>query len=387
MRNGLLLMIALFIAATALTSGQYGANSKPSDVKSSTAHSNSSATTVPAPNITTVNPNMKTTPHVTTGPAPNTTTVNPNMTTTPHVTTGPAPNTTTVNPNMTTTPHVTTGPAPNTTTVNPNMTTTPHVTTGPAPNTTTVNPNTTTTPNVTTGPAPNTTTVNPNTTTTPNVTTAPAPNTTTAAPTSAPVPTPSTNLTVGNYNISDKSGNLCFLAHMAIEIRVNTSQVNGRFIVQPHQTSASGNCGEKIFLNFKQGKIALQFRNNATSKMVYVETLEYNLTYAFKSGVASSFRGKNESLWLFAAAAGHSYSCKAETVNMGSGVYLDLSSYRIQAYNFKSNNFGTADLCKADQTDYRVPIAVGIILIILIVIVVLAYLISRKRRTDGYQSL
>ncbi|XP_051574967.1 macrosialin-like [Myxocyprinus asiaticus] len=348
MRNGLLLLIALFIAATALTSGQYGANITPSHVNSTTANSKSSATTVPVSN------------------------------------------TTTVNPNTTTTPNVTTTPAPNTTTVNPNTTTTPNVTTTPAPNTTTVNPNTTTTPNVTTTPAPNTTTVNPNTTTTPNVTTTPAPNTTTAAPTSAPVPTPSTKLTVGNYNISDKNGNLCFLAHMAIEIRVNINQVNGTFIVQPHQTNANGSCGEnvaEIVLSFNQGNIALKFRNNATSKMVYAETLEYDLTYAFKSGVASTFSGKNESLWLFAAAAGHSYSCKAETVNMGSGVYLDLSSNRIQAYNLKNNNFGTPDLCKADQPDYRVPIAVGVILIILIVIVVLAYLISRKRRTDGYQSL
>lgn len=46
-----------------------------------------------------------------------------------------------------------------------------------------------------------------------------------------------------------------------------------------------------------------------------------------------------------------------------------------------------ADLCKADQPDYRVAIGVGVVLLILIIIVVVAYLISRKRRTDGYQTL
>lgn len=121
--------------------------------------------------------------------------------------------------------------------------------------------------------------------------------------------------------------------------------------------------------------------------MVYVETLEFDLNYAFKSGAMKNYNGKNESLQLFAAAAEHSYSCKSVKVFMGQGVHLDFSSSRVQAFNIKNKEFGKADLCKADQPDYRVPIAVGIILVILIVIVIIAYLVSRKRRTDGYQSL
>ncbi|XP_051508254.1 macrosialin [Myxocyprinus asiaticus] len=300
MRNELLLLSALLIAATALTSGDYGQSATASHVHSTTVHSNITGTTA----------------------------------------------------------------SPNTTTHSPNTTT--H-----SPNTTTHSPNTTT-------HSPNTTTHSPNTTThSPKTTTAP------------PAPTPSAKLTVGNYNLSD-SGKLCFLAKVAMQIRVNSSKVNGTFIVQEHKTNVSGSCGEKvtdIFLSFNEGQIALKFRNNETSKMVYVETLEYDLTYAFKYGVSSNFSGKNESLWLFAAAEGHSYSCKAQPVYMGGGVHLDLSSLRIQAYNIKNNDFGTPDLCKADQPNYRVPIAVGIILIILIVIVVIAYLVSRKRRADGYQSL
>lgn len=46
-----------------------------------------------------------------------------------------------------------------------------------------------------------------------------------------------------------------------------------------------------------------------------------------------------------------------------------------------------ADPCAADRPDYRVAIAVGVTLLVLIVIVVIAYLLGRKRRTDGYQSL
>ncbi|CAM4516281.1 unnamed protein product [Leuciscus chuanchicus] len=124
-----------------------------------------------------------------------------------------------------------------------------------------------------------------------------------------------------------------------------------------------------------------------TKKKVYVELVEYNLNYAFKRGVLRNYSGKNESLELFSADPGHSYSCSAETVYMGDGVSLVLTNYRLQAFNIKNKKFGTTDLCKADKPDYRIPIAVGIILIILIVIVVIAYLISRKRRSNGYQSL
>ncbi|XP_067301609.1 macrosialin [Pseudorasbora parva] len=310
MKQGLLL-IALFIAATALTSGEYSSAFMPSLLPD---HD------------------------------PNTTTQAPNTTT--H-----APNTTTL--------------APNTTTHAPNTTT--H-----APNTTTHAPNTTT-------HAPNTTTHAPNTTTH-------APNTTTAPP---PVPTPPTNLTVGKYNVSGAAG-ICILADLAIGIRVNTSEVNDTFIVQPSKTTVEGQCSEKtatITLNFKEGQFILKFKNNETTKMVYVELVEYALTYAFKFNVSKDYSGKNDTLELFAAPPGHSYSCSAETVYMGNGVSLDLSNYRLQAFNIQKNEFGTTDLCKADKPDYRVPIAVGIILIILIIIVVIAYLISRKRRSNGYQSL
>lgn len=44
------------------------------------------------------------------------------------------------------------------------------------------------------------------------------------------------------------------------------------------------------------------------------------------------------------------------------------------------------DRCKADQPNYSVAIGIGVTLLILIIIVIVAYLISRKKRTDGYQS-
>ncbi|XP_077083871.1 lysosome-associated membrane glycoprotein 1-like [Siphateles boraxobius] len=339
MKHGLIL-IAIFIAATALTSGEY-----------SSAFMGKPTTTTHNPPTTTHNPN--------------TTTHNPNTTTHQPPTTTHNPNTTTHNPNTTT--H-----NPNTTTHNPNTTTQHPPITTHNPNTTTHNPNTTT-------HSPNATTHNPNSTTH-------QPPTTTALP----APTPPTNMTKGSYNVTDAKGNICILANLEIGIRVNNSEVNGTFIVQPSKTNPSGDCSDKtanITLRFDEGHFILKFKNDETKKKVYVELVEYDLKYAFKRGALRNYKGKNESLELFSAAPGHSYSCKAETVYMGDGVSLDLTNYRLQAFNIKNHEFGTPDLCKADKPDYRVPIAVGIILIILIVIVVIAYLISRKRRSNGYQSL
>ncbi|XP_016335063.1 macrosialin isoform X1 [Sinocyclocheilus anshuiensis] len=246
--------------------------------------------------------------------------------------------------------------------------------------TTTHNPKTTThSPNTTT-PSPNTTTHNPNTTTS-------RPKTTVTTP--IPSPTPPTNMAVGHYNFS-KDGKVCIMVEMAIGIRVNTSKVNGTFIVQQNKTTVSGECGDKastIRIIFSEGQFTLKFRNNETIKKFYVEYMDYDLTYAFKTGESNDYSGKNDSLELFSVEPGHSYSCQAETVYMGDGVSLDLTHNKFQAFDFKNNEFGPPEVCKADQHDYRVAIVVGIILIILIVIVVMAYLISRKRRSDGYQSL
>ncbi|XP_072543970.1 lysosome-associated membrane glycoprotein 1 [Salminus brasiliensis] len=282
--------------------------------------------------------------------------------------------------NPTTTAHTAapTTAAPTTTahTAAPNTTT--HTA---APNTTThtAAPNTTThtaAPNTTTPDTPTNTTVHPNTTTTPT--------------TSPPKPTPPANLTLGTYTIKDGS-KVCIMLQAAIQINVNNSKVQGTFNVQPNQTQTYGSCKSntgKIKLSFNQGIIVLAFLKNDTTKMVYATSVVVNLTYAFKSGESYSISKTNTSVQLFSMKASHSYSCKSEKVNMGDGISLEFSQERLQAFDFGNNGqFGPIDLCKADQPNYNVAIAVGIVLIVLIIIVVIAYLLSRRKRTDGYQTL
>uniref|UniRef100_A0A3B1IDM1 CD68 molecule n=1 Tax=Astyanax mexicanus TaxID=7994 RepID=A0A3B1IDM1_ASTMX len=305
--------------------------------------------------------------------------------TTPHATTHAPTNTTTTH--ATTTTNTTTPAHTNTTTTH--TTTTTNTTTHAPTNTTTTH--TTTTTNTTTHAPTNTTTTHATTTT--NTTTHAPTNTTTTHATTTPLPGPtkSTTLTLGNYNISEGSL-LCIVLKAAIQIHVNNSKGNGTFIVQPSMTTSYGQCQNdktgKLGLFFNEGVIVLNFVKNETTKTVYANSVAVNLTYAFTSGVRTTISNVNGSTQVFTMSASHSYSCKSEMVYMGNGVNLEFSQERLQAFAFgKDGQFGPIDLCKADQPNYSVAIAVGIVLIVLIVIVVIAYIISRRKRTDGYQTL
>ncbi|KAI1898788.1 hypothetical protein AGOR_G00075970 [Albula goreensis] len=249
--------------------------------------------------------------------------------------------------------------------------------------------------NVTTHPPTptNSTTAAP---TTHNTTSSPS-NHTTAAPPTPPQPTPKANLTVGNYTLR-KGSKVCAMTLAALQIRVEYSVKNnkseGTFIVPDLKNGAdvSGNCEDTVVnfnLTFKQGFIYLKFQMNSTEKSVYVGSIAMELMYPLNPADPSAkYSARNDSVQLFRAAVGHSFSCRNQSVFLGKGIHLDLTQGRMQAFNISNpSTFGPPDFCPADQPDYRVAIAVGIVLIILIVIVVLAYLIGRRKRTDGYQSL
>lgn len=197
-------------------------------------------------------------------------------------------------------------------------------------------------------------------------------------------------MTVGNYTLKNKAG-ICLMAKMALQIRLATSKPNGTFIVQPNKTSATGNCDERkanLTLTFPEGHITFMFNKSTEDNMGYVNALYFNISYPLSAGGNGRYTAKNESVHLFAAKIGNSYSCKNESLFMGNGLYLDVTQSQMQAFNLtKSGEFGRPDKCAADQPDYRVAIAVGVVLLVLILIVVVVYLVGRRRRTDGYQSL
>ncbi|CAL8377053.1 unnamed protein product [Boreogadus saida] len=333
----------------------------------------------------------KTTKRHTTKATPITpTTIQPNTTTTiqPTTTTTETAPTTTAKPTTTTA-------KPITTTANPTTTTAKPTTTTANPTTTTAKPTTTTAKPITTTAKPTTTTAKPTTTTAKPTTTTSKPTTTTGKPTTTvkpvpPTPTPAAHLIMGKYNIT-KNGSMCQLAHMALQIRLVSDKVNGTFIVQPVLTNtASSACQEKtasLKITFEQGFILFIYEKNTTGNSVYVKELSFSLFYPFGTA-AVTYSQRNDSLHLFAAQVGHSYSCRNDSIYMGKGLYLDVNQDRMQAFNFtKSNEFGVSDPCPADVPTYSVAIAVGVILLVLIVVVVVAYVVGRRRRANGYQAL
>ncbi|XP_067436472.1 lysosome-associated membrane glycoprotein 1-like isoform X2 [Thunnus thynnus] len=249
----------------------------------------------------------------------------------------------------------------------------------PKPTPTTAKSTTTTAKSTTTTAKPTPTTAK-STTTTPKPTTTPTP--------SSPPPTPPANLTEGKYNLT-KDKKVCLMAQMAVQIRLATPKANGTFIVQPALTKADGSCGEKkanLTLVFKEGHITFMFNKSASENTAYVDELSFTLSYPLSKDL-KEYNAKNSSVHLFAAKVGRSYSCRAESIYMGNGLYLDVNQDRMQAFNLTNNDFGNPDHCAADRPDYRVAIAVGVTLLVLIVIVVVAYLLGRRKRADGYQSL
>ncbi|XP_034712708.1 macrosialin isoform X3 [Etheostoma cragini] len=220
--------------------------------------------------------------------------------------------------------------------------------------------------------------------------------TTTQKPTTTkptpPQPTPPTNLTVGNYTVMANKTAVCVMAHMALQIRLATPKSNGTFIVQPKSTHAVGSCEAtkaNLTLEFPQGFITFMFNKSIEKNTVYVDAVSFSLNYPLDKKVANGppYTANNKSMNLFAAKIGHSYSCKSEALYMGDGMYLDVNQDQMQAFNLNKNEFGKPDSCAADKPDYRVAIAVGVTLLVLIIIVVVVYLLGRRKRANGYQSL
>ncbi|XP_053716508.1 macrosialin-like [Synchiropus splendidus] len=214
---------------------------------------------------------------------------------------------------------------------------------------------------------------------------------TTAAPPQPPKPTPPTTLTVGNYTVqSQDKKTVCLKAQMALQLRLGPPKANSTFIVQPNITKAAGYCQEtkaNLTLLFKEGHITFMFNKSVSSNTVYVDSVDFKIIYPLNKTHPDN-SGRNASMHLFSAKIGNSYSCREESVFMGNNFYLDVSKDRIQAFNFsKSNDFGFPDHCPADQPDYRIPVAVGLTLLVLILIVLVAYLLGRRKRSDGYQTL
>ncbi|MGH0156212.1 UNVERIFIED_CONTAM: hypothetical protein FKN15_030795 [Acipenser sinensis] len=150
----------------------------------------------------------------------------------------------------------------------------------------------------------------------------------TTATTPAPKPTPPAVLEVADYSV--KKENVSW----------------GTFIVQPNQTTASGSCQDKqatLTLNFKEGSITFTFQK--VNNTVFVKSIKAEVNYPF-TNTESHFSASNNSLSVFGAGIGRSYSCKNQSVMINSGFYLETSQQQVQAFNITKGDFGPGSLAR-----------------------------------------
>ncbi|XP_072447765.1 macrosialin-like [Chiloscyllium punctatum] len=329
------------------------------------------------------------------------------VTTTNHTTHAPANHTTQAPANHTThapANHTTHAPANHTTHAPANHTThapANHTTHAPANHTTHAPANHTThaPANHTTHAPANHTTHSPanHTTHAPanHTTHSPASHTTRAVLPTSVSPSPSPEIAVGRYNVTNNK-TVCAMAKLGIQFRVQYQTAKkhaawGVFFIEPNRTQAAGICstGSVVMnLTFPEGFLTFTFKKDSKQRTFYLSGVHSELTYRFPGAAgASRYTAHNYSLTMLQAHLGHSYSCSNQSVRASSTYWVDLEDQQVQVFNIaKDHQFGAAELCPQDKKLPVVIIVVVVILVILILVIV-AYLIGRKRHPAGYQSI
>ncbi|XP_075062259.1 macrosialin [Mixophyes fleayi] len=277
------------------------------------------------------------------------TTLHTNHTTTPQ---------TTLHTNHTTTPQ---------TTVHTNHTTTPY---------TTLHTNHTTTPYTTL----RTNHTTPHTTshtnhTTPHNTTSPHTQHTTQHPTTLP---PS-----WEYFVNSTS-EVCLRIRASFQIQVNDTRIREIVIPPPPSTKASGNCSAQnaqLTLTFPEGQLCLTFTQNSTDNKFYLGAINITL----KDRVSEQF--SNTSLKAMVTPLGRSFSCENVDVEVTPKVNFVAMDVKAQAFKLEGGNYGRELKCNESPRNMTVPIVIGVILLVLVLIVVIAYVIARRQKHRGYQTL
>ncbi|XP_045072663.1 lysosome-associated membrane glycoprotein 1-like [Coregonus clupeaformis] len=228
-----------------------------------------------------------------------------------------------------------------------------------------------------------------------NSTTAPPPppSTTTAAP--VPVPTPPGTPNQGSYSVSNSNGTVCLLARMALQLNISHfSALQNKTIQEvvnllPNQTTSSGSCDpSSATLVLTQGgttNLSFLFTLNTTSNRYHLSGLS---VVAAWSDMTAPFNTSNSSLDYLRGSLGRSYMCSSEqTLAVDQNFSLNTFQLQVQPFGLTRGQFAQAEECQLDQDNMLIPIVVGAALAGLVLIVLIAYLIGRKRRPAGYQTI
>jgi lysosomal-associated membrane protein 1/2 len=245
--------------------------------------------------------------------------------------------------------------------------------------------------------------------------------TTTAAASTTTAPTPPSDKPVtGNWNYTASTTNgtatYCIISHMAVLMTFNYTKTDNKTAVVkyaiPANAAVTGACGfngSKAYIEltfFEDWTLQLDFKNETTKKYAIEKiTLSYSVHDKYFPNITSTDNKTAEAMLMNQtigeAPLGNVYSCKSEellkdfTFTPGTNVFLQamtMSDVKLSAYqNVTTKDDGyTLDYyyCADDSAvNNLVPIIVGAALAGLVLIVLIAYLIGRKRRQTGYESV
>ncbi|KAK6325743.1 hypothetical protein J4Q44_G00050850 [Coregonus suidteri] len=104
--------------------------------------------------------------------------------------------------------------------------------------------------------------------------------------------------------------------------------------------------------------------------------------------MTAPFNTSNSSLDYLRGSLGRSYMCSSEqTLAVDQNFSLNTFQLQVQPFGLTRGQFAQAEECQLDQDNMLIPIVVGAALAGLVLIVLIAYLIGRKRRPAGYQTI
>ncbi|XP_075933749.1 lysosome-associated membrane glycoprotein 1a isoform X1 [Anarhichas minor] len=225
-------------------------------------------------------------------------------------------------------------------------------------------------------------------------TTAP-PTTAGTTTTAAPAPTPPGTPERGTYSVNNRSGTVCLLAQMGLQLNVSYFSLSQNKTIRdlvnltPNLTRSSGSCeaSSASLVLTQEGSTTLNFTFtlNSTSNKYHLSgvTLLANL-----SDATAPISASNTSLDYLRSTLGRSYMCNAEqTLFIVPTFSLNTFRLQVQPFEVTTDQFATAEECQIDQDQMLIPIVVGAALAGLVLIVLVAYLIGRKRSHAGYQTI
>ncbi|XP_078605990.1 lysosome-associated membrane glycoprotein 1-like [Branchiostoma floridae x Branchiostoma japonicum] len=193
---------------------------------------------------------------------------------------------------------------------------------------------------------------------------------TTPPPTTRPAP-PLPPPTVGHFNVTDDSGNMCILASLGLQFKIQYDSRDGDEDLADFQLSPTADVGGECDNGQGEASLLMRWPVGADDQAPYTLALvftkvrnvfslsglvfNYNLTQDDFPDANETNSQKtitmNDLKDQFSAPVGQSYMCQSEqTLQDGTVATLNFVGVQLQPFEVKDNKFGAPRVCSEDLT-------------------------------------